>query len=63
MVRFQFLDIPATTRLVPMNESITEACRGPNSPRDRDASLHRRVAIPSIAAPKYGFTCSKICEI
>lgn len=48
------LSIPATTRLVPMNESITFPNLGPISDRLLDAKRQSKVAIPSIAAPKYG---------
>lgn len=50
------LNSPATTRLVPTNESIIDACFGPSSPSVFDANRHNNVANPSIKAPKYGFT-------
>lgn len=49
-------NLPATTRVVPINESIADACLGPNSPRALDPNLHIRVATPSITAPRYGLT-------
>lgn len=55
-LRSKIRNLPATTRLVPTNESIIVACFGPNSASARDARRHNRVAIPSIKAPKYGFT-------
>lgn len=47
-----FLCLPATTRLVPMNESMIVAYRIPESAIVRDAILHINVASPSMNAPK-----------
>lgn len=51
------LSIPATTRLVPMKESITFPNLGPVSDKLFDAKRQSIVAMPSIAAPIYGWTC------
>lgn len=48
--------LPATTRLVPMNESMNVACRIPASAIVRDAKRQNSVAIPSMNAPKYACT-------
>lgn len=54
------LSIPATTRLVPINESITFPNLGPFSDKLFEAKRQSIVAMPSIAAPIYGWTWKRM---
>lgn len=44
-------NLPATTREVPMKESMAVANLGLMSPRDLEANLHIHVAMPSMMTP------------
>lgn len=55
--KWRIVDLPATTRLVPRNDSMSVECRTPKSAMVRDARRHSSVDKPSMNAPKYALTC------
>lgn len=60
---FRLESLPATTRLVPMKESMMIECRIPESAMVREANRHNNVAKPSTIAPKNTLTCQIMANI